>query len=131
MFITFECHEKHLKNLWNDYYYTTENEKLSITIPAKTSLLLLSIDKNKTEISPKENLKIIEKNNIPLGRYEHFKGKHYSVLYIAKHSETEEPYVVYRQLYGEESVWIRPLSMFIEKVEYKGKIVPRFKYIGK
>lgn len=65
------------------------------------------------------------------GRYQHFKGKNYSVLYLATHSETMETYVVYRQLYGEGSVWIRPLSMFQEQVEVDGKFVPRFKYIGK
>ena len=57
------------------------------------------------------------------GKYEHYKGKPYRVLAIAKHSETLEEMVVYQQLYGEEGVWVRPL------VEVKGKIVPRFRYI--
>lgn len=65
------------------------------------------------------------------GKYQHFKGKHYSVLYTAKHSETLETYVVYRQLYGDGEVWIRPLSMFVEEVEVDGQKVPRFTYIGK
>ncbi|MEG2801766.1 MAG: DUF1653 domain-containing protein, partial [Longicatena sp.] len=64
-------------------------------------------------------------------RYQHFKGKHYSLLYVAKHSETLEKYVVYRQLYGDGSVWIRPLSMFLELVEINGQQVPRFSYLGK
>ena len=69
-------------------------------------------------------------NDYPaLGVYEHFKGKHYALLYIATNSETEEEFAVYRQLYGKEKVWIRPLKMFMENVEYKGELVPRFKYL--
>ena len=63
------------------------------------------------------------------GKYEHFKGKSYRVLAIAKHSETLEKMVVYQQLYGEEGVWVRPLGMFLETVEVEGKTVPRFRYI--
>ena len=59
-------------------------------------------------------------------RYRHFKGKEYEVLYIAKHSETLEDLVVYRQLYGDYAVWVRPLYMFTEQVQYEGKTVPRF-----
>lgn len=49
--------------------------------------------------------------------YKHFKGNLYRVEDVAKHSETGEDYVVYRQMYGEESLWIRPLDMFLEKVD--------------
>lgn len=70
-------------------------------------------------------------NKLPLGRYRHFKGKDYAVLYIAKHSEDLEDYVVYRQLYGDGGVWVRPLSMFLEEVEVEGERVPRFQYLGK
>jgi len=48
------------------------------------------------------------------GRYRHYKGKDYDVLGVARHSETEEEYVVYRQLYGEGGLWIRPKEMFLE-----------------
>lgn len=51
--------------------------------------------------------------------YKHFKGKLYRVEGVAKHSETQEDYVVYRQLYGEEALWIRPLTMFLEEVDKK------------
>lgn len=65
------------------------------------------------------------------GLYEHFKGKRYRVLGVARHSETEEDYVVYEPQYESVSkLWIRPLSMFIETVERDGKVMPRFKYIG-
>ena len=51
--------------------------------------------------------------------YKHFKGKMYRVEDVAKHSETGETYVVYRQMYGEESLWIRPLDMFLEEVDHE------------
>lgn len=62
------------------------------------------------------------------GKYEHYKGKPYRVLAIARHSETLEEMVVYQQQYGEEGVWVRPLGMFLETVEVDGKTVPRFRY---
>ena len=64
------------------------------------------------------------------GRYLHFKGKEYEVIGVAKHSETEEEMVVYRQLYGEHGLWVRPASMWEENVERDGKIYQRFSYIG-
>lgn len=60
------------------------------------------------------------------GMYCHHKGQHYEVLGVAKHSETEEEYVVYRALYGDRGLWIRPVAMFIENVEKEGVSVPRF-----
>lgn len=64
------------------------------------------------------------------GRYRHFKGKEYEVLYIATHSETREGMVVYRALYGERGVWVRPASMWNEVIERDGKTYRRFTYIG-
>jgi len=63
---------------------------------------------------------------IPQGIYRHYKGNLYQVLHTAQHSETQEALVVYRCLYGEYGVWVRPLSMFSETVEVEGKRVPRF-----
>ena len=63
------------------------------------------------------------------GIYEHYKGNKYELLYIAKHSETPENMVVYKALYGEGEIWVRPLSMWNEQVEIDGKSVPRFKLI--
>lgn len=60
------------------------------------------------------------------GRYRHFKGGEYEVLFTATHSETGELYVVYRALYGEKKVWIRPASMWNERVERDGKRFLRF-----
>lgn len=59
-------------------------------------------------------------------KYRHFKGNEYLILHHAKHSETEEDMVVYQALYGDRGIWVRPLSMFLEKVEVKGKFINRF-----
>ncbi|MBR1689903.1 MAG: DUF1653 domain-containing protein [Oscillibacter sp.] len=60
------------------------------------------------------------------GRYRHFKGNEYQVLYLARHSETLEPMVVYRALYGEGGVWVRPAAMWNELVERDGRQYRRF-----
>ena len=67
---------------------------------------------------------------IPTGRYQHYKGKEYEVIGVARHSETEEAYVVYRTRYGNFDLWIRPLTMFVETVVVDGVTMPRFRYIG-
>jgi hypothetical protein len=64
------------------------------------------------------------------GRYRHFKGKEYIVIGVARHSETQEELVVYRQDYGDRSLWVRPTAMFLERVEHDGRSVPRFAFIG-
>lgn len=68
--------------------------------------------------------------SIKPGRYRHFKGKEYEVLGVARHSETQEELVVYRALYGDFSLWVRPVSMWNEPVEHDGKTFRRFTYIG-
>lgn len=64
------------------------------------------------------------------GRYRHFKGNEYQVLGVARHSETEEEMVVYRALYGEGGLWVRPAAMWLENVTRDGVTQPRFTYIG-
>ncbi len=67
--------------------------------------------------------------NIKPGKYRHFKGNYYEVIGTASHSETLEPMVVYRALYGEQGLWVRPAAMWnewVEKPEYQG---PRFTYV--
>ncbi len=66
---------------------------------------------------------------LQLGKYEHYKGKQYEVIGIAKHSETLKELVVYRALYGKHDLWVRPLKMFLEKVEIEGEKIPRFRFI--
>ncbi|MEF3083209.1 DUF1653 domain-containing protein [Luteimonas sp. SMYT11W] len=60
------------------------------------------------------------------GRYRHYKGRDYDVIGVARHSETLEPVVVYRPLYGEGALWVRPHAMFVETVDVDGADVPRF-----
>lgn len=67
---------------------------------------------------------------IKLGKYRHFKGNEYEVIAIAKHSETLEEMVVYKALYGKNDIWVRPISMWDEEVEFNGLKVKRFSYIG-
>lgn len=66
---------------------------------------------------------------IELGKYRHFKGNEYEVLGVGKHSETLEEMVVYRALYGDGGIWIRPASMWNEEVIHNGEKVKRFKKI--
>ena len=68
-------------------------------------------------------------DQIKLGKYQHCKGKQYEVIGLARHSETLEELVVYRALYGENDLWVRPKKMFLETVEVKGNKVARFKYL--
>ncbi|GAA6153098.1 DUF1653 domain-containing protein [Pseudoteredinibacter isoporae] len=63
------------------------------------------------------------------GVYRHYKGQDYWVIDVARHSETEEELVVYRCLYGDYSLWVRPLSMFTETVDIDGKTIPRFSFV--
>jgi hypothetical protein len=64
--------------------------------------------------------------SVQSGRYRHYKGNEYTVIGVARHSETEEELVVYRQEYGEYGLWVRPAAMFAETVEVEGRQVPRF-----
>ncbi|HBM45792.1 MAG: hypothetical protein UT05_C0002G0050 [Parcubacteria group bacterium GW2011_GWF2_38_76] len=67
--------------------------------------------------------------NIKLGKYEHYKGKLYEVVGVARHSETLESMVVYRHLSDDGGLWVRPAKMFEEMINIDGDVVPRFKYI--
>ena len=68
-------------------------------------------------------------SELKTGVYRHYKGPEYQVYGVAKHSETEEQLVVYRPLYGESNLWVRPLSMFVESVILEEKSLPRFQWI--
>ena len=63
------------------------------------------------------------------GRYRHYKGQEYEVLGVARHSETEEEFVVYRALYGDYGLWVRPAAMFLETVQVAGQPCQRFQYL--
>jgi hypothetical protein len=64
------------------------------------------------------------------GLYRHFKGQHYQVLGVAKHCSTEETLVVYRCLYGDFDLWVRPVAEFCSDVEREGRRLPRFEWLG-
>lgn len=150
----FDCDAASLYDLLHEDVVPVKDGKAILTLPAKDALIMVACETPAEEAEgEKESVQTLEKEMkephitppqpkeehmelpvhetaIPIGRYEHFKGNHYTVLYIATHSETLESYVVYRQLYGDEGVWVRPLSMFCETVEQDGKKIPRFRYIG-
>ena len=64
------------------------------------------------------------------GIYRHYKGNLYEVITTAQHSETEEWMIVYKALYGEKGMWVRPYEMFVEGVEVDGKLISRFEFVG-
>ena len=71
---------------------------------------------------------------LKLGKYEHYKGKQYEVIGLARHSETLDELVIYKALYnseefGNNALWARPKSMFLENINIEGKEIPRFRYI--
>ncbi len=68
--------------------------------------------------------------DIKLGKYRHFKGNEYEVIGIAQHSETLEPVVVYKALYGDGGLWVRRAQMWNEEITRDGKTFKRFEYIG-
>ena len=72
----------------------------------------------------------MEEMELRPGRYRHFKGNEYRLLYVARLSETLENMVVYQALYGERGIWVRPAAMWNEIVERDGYQGPRFQYIG-
>lgn len=84
---------------------------------------------NLVERPSSPDAQLLNAGALPTGRYRHFKGKHYTVIGVARHSETQEELVVYRQDYGDHGVWVRPREAFVEAVEVAGRQVPRFEYI--
>lgn len=67
--------------------------------------------------------------SIKPGRYRHYKGGEYEVLGVVRHSETLEPLVLYRPLYNDSGMWVRPFAMFVETVEMGGRRQPRFSFV--
>lgn len=84
----------------------------------------------KAEIEAVSEVEKVSVKALPPGLYRHYKGAEYQVLHTARHSETEEWLVVYRQCYGDEAVWVRPLAMFTEQViNSDGVLVERFSFV--
>lgn len=151
--ITFKTNETNLYDELHEQSYKVDGE-LTLIMQPHDSYILCKPKKQRKQNPPRKECKTaipeiirqsikqpkvdvvqLEKQEIETtilpGRYRHFKGKDYAVLYVATHSETQENYVVYRQLYGDGNVWVRPLAMFKESVEIEGKKQPRFSYLGK
>ena len=82
---------------------------------------------NPVPAAAEKNIRSAMGNKLKLGTYEHYKGNRYEVIGVAKHSETLEEMVVYRALYGERELWVRPIKVFMEEVEVGGKKIPRFR----
>lgn len=73
---------------------------------------------------------MVKQEIIKIGRYRHYKGNEYEVIGVGNHSETLEAMVIYRPLYGEGGLWVRPAAMWNESIEKDGVIMKRFEYIG-
>ena len=71
----------------------------------------------------------IDINEVQLGKYRDFKGNLYELIEVAHHSESQEPVAVYRALYGDHGLWVRPLEMFLETIERDGAEIQRFQHI--
>lgn len=69
-------------------------------------------------------------STIQKGKYRHYKGHLYEVTGTARHCETIEDMVIYKALYGDFGIWVRPLKMFLEDIEVNGKILKRFEFVG-
>lgn len=127
--ITFPCESPILYGLLSQKQYPqTDTASYTIEIPAVTFMILSSATPQQAE--PLENAQDttpVSIMTLPVpGRYRHFKGNEYEVIGTAKHSETLEELVVYRALYGERGLWVRPVEMFTQTVMHEGKNIPRF-----
>lgn len=117
--------------------FPVENGGVSVTVPPYTARILEEREEPEWQTSPEPEQQPADQppeqpKEQPrrLGRYRHFKGNEYRVTSFARHSETGEEMVVYQQLYGEHSLWVRPAAMFFEVVERDGERFPRFAYLG-
>ena len=127
--------------------YFPENEEITLTLPPKSCILLSSmLAEEKDDSLPDEDALVMQinehaKENLPQaeqsdpneiiinGIYRHFKGNLYKVIALATHSEEEKPYVIYRQMYGDFALWVRPLDMFLETIERDGMRFKRFQFL--
>lgn len=89
-------------------------------------LVMISVDKNLSLLN-RPSLQLLR--SAELGIYEHYSGKRYELIGIARHSETLESLVVYRALYGDHDIWVRPFAMFFEEIEVDNRRIPRFRKI--
>lgn len=150
-YVEFRVQESPLSDLFTGTTFETNDGNLKLELPAYGARILVAPalceqlraeaerepavesqtaapGKPAQEIAPQPNA--AAPRTFQLGRYRHFKGNEYEALGLAKHSETQEELVVYRALYGEGGLWVRPLGMFLETIERDGKTIERFTYLG-
>lgn len=125
------------KDLLTDQYLSGTDGGLAFTIAPHSARIIVAAPKQEeTKAEIKHPASIAETptaqtHSPKLGRYQHYQGAVYVLLYIAKHDETQEDMAVYRRLSGEGGVWVLPCSRFNETINVDGEAVPRFRYIGK
>jgi Protein of unknown function (DUF1653) len=132
----FRCNDKAILNWWQSSgtisYQGPETERQEFELIVDLAIAKYLSDGAATSGSvrgEKQPQELPPVQPIPLGRYRHYKGNEYEVIGVARHSETLEELVVYRALYGDHGLWVRPRAMFLEKVEVAGKRVPRFRFV--
>lgn len=134
LFISLAPHSAKILYVGNTMPIINIDKKSTKQSQKKQPVIQKNKEQDKTEKSSKKNNQCEQQEAMILpkpGVYRHYKGNEYALLYIATHSETSEAMVVYRQLYGDAQVWVRPLTMFIETVIIDGNEIPRFTYIHK
>lgn len=114
--------------IYKDYKMIFRKHRLNILLLCCFPFALQVSDK-KQPLSPRSPVKQ-EIFEMRPGLYRHYKGKTYQVVGVARHSETQEPLVVYQLLYGNYSLWVRPFNMFNDLVSHEGKMVKRFEFIA-
>ena len=133
-YVEFHVEGAPLRDLLSGVCYETNDGNLKLELPACGARILAPAGTALPEAAPSAPAQRERpqppKRELRPGRYRHFKGNEYQVLGVARHSETLEELVVYRALYGEGGLWVRPLGMFLEDVEHDGVVTPRFAYLG-
>lgn len=134
--IDFECHSAMVQDILNqNETFRNDGGRIHLPLPAYSSRIVVETQDVFHWNEPANSSSPVcanqqEKQARRLGRYRHFKGAEYLVTGFARHSETEEEYVIYRQLYGDGSTWIRPAEMFFGQVDQNGRKIPRFTYLS-
>ena len=146
-YVEFRVQNHQLVDLFTKTRFETNDGNLKLELPAQSARILVAPEED-FSLSTPSNTQVNEKSeekttppaspsdlhsplkDVTPGRYRHFKGGEYEVIGIARQSETLEQMVVYRALYGERGLWVRPLTMFLQTVSQDGVQLPRFTRIG-
>ena len=140
-YVEFHVDDTPLVDVFTGTRFETNDGNLKLELPAFGSRILVSsqefealgtLELSQPISQPPEEIKVLppQERELKIGRYRHFKGNEYEVIGLAKHSETQEELVVYRALYGDFGLWVRPKEMLLGTVERDGKTMERFTYLG-